>query len=115
VSLDSLNGCDIHRLENIITMDNNKHDMFDRLLIWFEATVSRSPQSGKVGLEFDSLTRGYRINTESTPENPIIFQTLQIPSRSRVIALYFRCRLQSISVCMLHVPRWLTYLERENT
>jgi hypothetical protein len=62
VSLDDLNGRDIHRLENIITMDNNKHDMFDRLLIWFEATVSLSPQSG-VGLEFDCLTRGYRINT----------------------------------------------------
>jgi hypothetical protein len=38
VSLDGLNGRD--RLENIITMDNNKHYMFDRLLRWFEATVS---------------------------------------------------------------------------
>lgn len=39
VSLDGLNGRNIHRLENIITMDNNKHDMFSRLLVWFEATV----------------------------------------------------------------------------
>jgi hypothetical protein len=111
VSLDDLNGRNIHRLENIITTDNTKHDMFDCLLIWFEATVSIS-QSGKVELEFDCLTREYRINTESTP---FIFQTLQIPSRSRAIAPYFRCRRQNISVCMPHVPRWLTYLEQEST
>jgi hypothetical protein len=32
VSVDGINGHDIHRLENIITMDN-KHDMFNHLLI----------------------------------------------------------------------------------
>jgi len=39
VSLDGLNGCNIHRLENIITMDYSKQwMMFDRLLIWLEET-----------------------------------------------------------------------------
>jgi hypothetical protein len=33
VSVDGINGHDIHRLENIITMDNNKHNMLDHLLI----------------------------------------------------------------------------------
>lgn len=36
---DELNGSDIHRLENIITMETAKHDLFDTLQLWLEATV----------------------------------------------------------------------------
>jgi hypothetical protein len=38
---DELNGSDIHRLENVMTMDSNKHDLFDKLQLWLEATVRR--------------------------------------------------------------------------
>jgi hypothetical protein len=34
-----LNGILIHSLDNIMTMDPNMHHFFDRLDIWFEATV----------------------------------------------------------------------------
>jgi hypothetical protein len=37
---DGLNGRDIHRLENITTMDNTGHVMFEHLPVWLEATVS---------------------------------------------------------------------------
>ena len=35
-----LNGPNIHRLENVITMEIGFHTLFDRLTIWLEATVS---------------------------------------------------------------------------
>jgi len=38
---DELNGADIRRLENIITMDVNLHTKFDRLAIWLEADSVR--------------------------------------------------------------------------
>ena len=33
---DKLNGNEIHRLENIITLDLSIHTAFDELLIWFK-------------------------------------------------------------------------------
>jgi hypothetical protein len=39
---DELNASDIHRLENIITMDPTKHGHFNSLKLWLEATVSQS-------------------------------------------------------------------------
>jgi hypothetical protein len=56
--------------------------MFDRLLIWFEVMVSWSSESGKDGLEFNHLTRGYQINIESTLDEPTIFPILRTPSHS---------------------------------
>jgi HNH endonuclease len=38
---EELNGRDIHRLDNIITMASDKHDAFDKLQLWFEETVRR--------------------------------------------------------------------------
>ncbi|KAF9220130.1 hypothetical protein BS17DRAFT_787934, partial [Gyrodon lividus] len=35
-----LNGANIHRLENILTLESNIHNSFDRLNLWFEPTVS---------------------------------------------------------------------------
>jgi hypothetical protein len=40
LGVDELNGADIHRMENIMTMDMTLHTLFDALGIWLEATVS---------------------------------------------------------------------------
>ena len=38
--VDELNGSDIHRLENGLTLDQNKHSFFNTLKLWLEETVS---------------------------------------------------------------------------
>jgi hypothetical protein len=38
--VESLNGPKVHSLFNVVTMEQNAHDWFDRLQLWFEATVS---------------------------------------------------------------------------
>ncbi|KIY49502.1 hypothetical protein FISHEDRAFT_41664 [Fistulina hepatica ATCC 64428] len=35
-SIEELNGSKVHRLENILTLDSNLHDSFNRLKIWLE-------------------------------------------------------------------------------
>lgn len=35
-----LNGNGVHRLENVMTLDAGIHMLFDRLNLWFEATVN---------------------------------------------------------------------------
>ena len=40
LGVDELNGADIHRMENVMTMDMTLHTLFDALGIWLEATVS---------------------------------------------------------------------------
>ena len=37
--LDELDGPNIHRTENIITLSTAKHHLFDRLQLWLEPTV----------------------------------------------------------------------------
>jgi hypothetical protein len=37
-----LNGNNIHRLENVLTLDIGIHSLFDELKLWFEPTVSNS-------------------------------------------------------------------------
>jgi hypothetical protein len=39
-AVDNLNGDKVHSLFNVMTMQKDVHDWFDRLEIWFEATVS---------------------------------------------------------------------------
>ena len=36
---EELNGPDIHRLENVMTLESGVHDLFDSLRIWLEETV----------------------------------------------------------------------------
>lgn len=36
---DELNSANIHRLENVMTMEQGVHGMFDCLALWLEATV----------------------------------------------------------------------------
>lgn len=38
--VESLNGPKVHSLYNVMTMSKDAHDWFDRLIMWFEATVS---------------------------------------------------------------------------
>ena len=38
--LNGLNGPGIHRLQNVMTLDTGIHQLFDRLDIWLEPTVS---------------------------------------------------------------------------
>ena len=38
--VDNLNGPQVHSLFNVMTMQHDVHDMFDRLCLWLEATVS---------------------------------------------------------------------------
>ena len=38
--VETLNGLKVHSLFNVMTMEKNAHDWFDRLHLWFEATVS---------------------------------------------------------------------------
>lgn len=50
----SLSGNKIHHLDNILTSEPSIHDLFDRLDIWFEPTVSImlfSPYRGLLGLK----------------------------------------------------------------
>ncbi|KAF8573903.1 hypothetical protein K439DRAFT_1399426 [Ramaria rubella] len=42
---DELNGADVHRLENILTLEGGVHEMFDSLYLWFEATADNVPNS----------------------------------------------------------------------
>jgi hypothetical protein len=36
---EDLNGGNIHRLENVVTLASDKHDAFNRLQLWVEETV----------------------------------------------------------------------------
>lgn len=36
---DELNSANIHRLENVMTMEQGVHGMFDCLALWLETTV----------------------------------------------------------------------------
>ena len=38
-NVDNLNGMKVHSLFNVMTMEKNVHDLFDRLELWFEKTV----------------------------------------------------------------------------
>ena len=38
-NVDNLNGEKVHSLFNVMTMEHNVHDNFDRLELWFEKTV----------------------------------------------------------------------------
>jgi len=38
---DELNGPDIHRLENVMTLETGIHTLFDNLKLWLDADVSK--------------------------------------------------------------------------
>lgn len=50
LGVDELNGPQIHRLENVMTMDVSFHQWFDSLVIWLEATVSAVTWSCEVSV-----------------------------------------------------------------
>jgi HNH endonuclease len=41
ICYDELNGPDIHRLENVMTLETGIHTLFDNLKLWLDADVSK--------------------------------------------------------------------------
>jgi len=39
-NFEKLNGSKVYFLHNVMTMEKNAHDWFERLMMWFERTVS---------------------------------------------------------------------------
>jgi hypothetical protein len=55
---DELNGNDVHRLENVMTMEMGIHGLFDELGLWLEATVGHHLAMARI-----YLIPGYNIRT----------------------------------------------------
>ena len=62
LGVEELNGADIHRLENIMTMDGTLRTLFDSLGIWLEETVSSI-------FQIDKMDVGVMLSTAS--QHPI--------------------------------------------
>ncbi|KAH7906895.1 hypothetical protein BJ138DRAFT_1117169 [Hygrophoropsis aurantiaca] len=56
LSFEQLNGSGLHRLENIMTLCYDKHDSFDKLRLWLDSTVSRTPRTPYFELGYQKLT-----------------------------------------------------------
>jgi hypothetical protein len=66
-----LNGSEIHRLENVITLDHNVHFFFDTLQLWLEPkVVSDSPP--RANWSFNWVSRTYPTPTNSVQLKLII-------------------------------------------
>ena len=65
ILLGELNGNEIHRLENVLTLSLTFHDYFDRLEVWLEPTVSDLLQQNPLLQIEPVMNRMYRTNTRS--------------------------------------------------
>jgi len=73
LGVEELNGADIHRLENIMTMDGTLHTLFDSLGIWLEETVSSIFQIYKMDVRVMLPTASqHSINITSVEDIPHI-------------------------------------------
>jgi hypothetical protein len=61
---EELDGTNIHRLENIITLASDKHEAFDKFHLWFEETVR--PAISSLGFH-KSLTTFPKGNSSPLP------------------------------------------------
>ncbi|KAJ6460399.1 hypothetical protein C8R47DRAFT_1027785 [Mycena vitilis] len=108
--VDELQGVDIHRLENILTINADDHDSMDKLLLWFEATGALN--------EYDICLR----DEGEWPQRPVdppslhVFQavrrvtfrgTPELPAPSpRYLALHAACcRIAHLSGAADHLER----------
>jgi hypothetical protein len=102
-----LNGPNIHRLENIMTMDVRTHVAFDRLNIWLESTVTRSDSfeidaadfecpAGPPRLQYPCPTCKF-LEWSASVTFTSAFPELPLPD-PRYLALHATC------------ARWLTFL-----
>ncbi|KDQ49734.1 hypothetical protein JAAARDRAFT_212033 [Jaapia argillacea MUCL 33604] len=101
--IDNLNGEKVHSLCNVITMEANVHDYFDRLGLWFEPTAT--PNSYKIRtadpLSLYIYLSGIDQITFTTPD-PI---KLPLPSPS-LLALHAACaQVASLSGANEYIDR----------
>jgi len=79
---DELNGLDVHRLENVMTLEAGVHLLFDDLKLFFES-VGRNDYLEEKGTDSSARLARYHINIAWAPQTlPYIFQTYHRPSLS---------------------------------
>ncbi|KAF9220142.1 hypothetical protein BS17DRAFT_739680 [Gyrodon lividus] len=71
-----LNGANIHRLENILTLESNIHNSFDRLNLWFEPTDT--PNTYNIRWKSDWLALPYARTTVTFTSSDL--EKLPLPS-----------------------------------
>jgi hypothetical protein len=105
---EDLNGSKVHRLENVMTLEKNMHESFDRLYIWFVKVV-RSVFDYNYSGYANMIMHIRRTRTIHTRSNPHIRTFIRIfPSPShlpRRIPATIPCRLRRTSPSMLRVRR----------
>ena len=109
-----LNGPDIHRLENVMTMQPDVHAFFDRLALWLEATVNASlNSSGAWQLTLITLSRS-SILTMCVPDTRIsqLVFLPQLPLRPHFPSC--PCQTHDTSLCTQRVPKWLIFLVQDS-
>ncbi|KAK7030885.1 hypothetical protein VNI00_013995 [Paramarasmius palmivorus] len=68
--VDNLNGEKVHSLFNVMTMDRNAHDAFDRLNLWFQATQTKDCYITKTSSDWYYPLLKKKITFQSTPDLP---------------------------------------------
>ena len=96
---DELNGFDVNRLDNVLTMDSNFHNFFDKLKIWFEETVSK----GMLVLHTNKFYRWYRINTMSEQSTMTTFSRSFNQSHSLLLTPRNSLSLHLVIYVSMHV------------
>jgi hypothetical protein len=103
-NVESLNGPKVHSLFNVMTMERNVHDWFDRLDVWFEETVSvmlvshilyvliKCPETKKVANCYNVKTATDRLQAPKqvtfTSSDPTKYPDLPSP---KLLALHAAC------------------------
>ncbi|KAI0089735.1 hypothetical protein BDY19DRAFT_83186 [Irpex rosettiformis] len=70
--LGELNGSDVNRLENVLTLENSCHSAFDNLWLWLEATEPDNPES-----------HSYNIRTYRYYSHPSLPASVTFTNRAR--------------------------------
>ncbi|KAF8239177.1 hypothetical protein L208DRAFT_119564 [Tricholoma matsutake] len=83
--IENLNGPKVHSLYNVMTMQKDVHDWFDRLEMWFEATNVTNCYRVKAVYDYEYHKLPERI-TFTTPNH----DTLPVPS-PKLLALHAAC------------------------
>jgi len=102
-----LNGNNIHRLENVLTLDIGIHSLFDELKLWFEPTGI--PDTYKLGAPNSRyILPHYRTTMTFTTRDP---EKLPLPS-PEYLAIHAACaRVANLSGAGEHIDKVLRELE----
>ncbi|KAF8327705.1 uncharacterized protein EI90DRAFT_3066603 [Cantharellus anzutake] len=99
--LDELNGDNIHRLENVLTLSHDIHSAFDQLKFWFEATNANANEYRLRTLWSRLMVDKDTIVTLTTPDP----QCLPLPS-PKYLALHAACcKVAHLSGAAEHIDR----------